>query len=228
MVGRGEALEVRPQRRLAEHQPNARRCPGAPVAGQFVAQRHQAGGAGEPQERRRRPLTQAAKILTEPGLDRPQAAPVQALDEPADEAKGILEGEPGIALTPLRDARVPNMPAGDPQGAGSARPSRQSTRWEDGVEQRQTKRRQDRRGSEIGISIRSRIAASPINCRGVWSPRSSPGRSGAPSISGNLVRSSARVAATPGSAKARARSSVSSGDWRCSEPPRWSRQTVQR
>ena len=37
-----------------------------------------------------------------------------------------------------------------------------------------------------------------------------------------------RIAAAPTSAVARRRSSASSGAWRCSVPPRWSRQTAQR
>ncbi len=78
------------------------------------------------------------------------------------------------------------------------------------------------------LSMRSRMATSPTSWRAVWSAISSSTSDSAPSTGANRPRRVARTSSTPTSAAIRARSSSSSGPDRCSEPPRWSRQTVQR
>ena len=77
-------------------------------------------------------------------------------------------------------------------------------------------------------SMRSMIATRPTSWRGAWMPSNSSISDGAPSTVGNRSRAQVSAASRPGSAVARRRSSASSGAWRCSVPPRWSRQTVQR
>ena len=101
MVGDAEALEAGPDRRLAQHQADARRRCAAAGRRRLVVQDAQAGRAREREDRGRGPLPQAAQVLAEPGLERPERAALEPLDEAADEADGVLEGQPRVALAPL-------------------------------------------------------------------------------------------------------------------------------
>ena len=194
----------------------------------IVAQRRQPARAGQRDDRRRRPLAEAAQVLAEPRLDRARRAALEPLDEAADQPEGVLEGEPRVALAELGrrslagrapTRRAAPRPGPDPSPGG----------WRAG------RRGRTRGGAPPGPAPpagrprsargwrRGRPAGGPV-CRS----SSSSGSVSAPSISGNRLRSVARIASAPTSAVARRRSSASSGAWRCSDPPRWSRQTVQR
>ena len=79
------------------------------------------------------------------------------------------------------------------------------------------------------LSMRSRMATSPTSWRARVEGHAARRRATRrPSTGANRPRRVARTSSTPTSAAIRARSSSSSGPERCSEPPRWSRQTVQR
>ena len=96
------------------------------------------------------------------------------------------------------------------------------------MQERQAQGGQDRRGPEVALD--------PVEDRGepdelagrVQREQLVDERLGAIDRGEARPRSAARTSSTPTSARARTRSSSSSGPWRLLRPPRWSRQTVQR
>ena len=73
VVGRGQALQARAHRRLAEDEPDPRRrAPSARSPSDRRAATSSPDGPRQPEDRRRGPLPQAPQVLAEPGLDRTQ------------------------------------------------------------------------------------------------------------------------------------------------------------
>ena len=140
----------------------------------------------------------------------------------------VLEGEPRVAFAELDPALRPDVAGRDAHAGGSARAGRQAAGRQDRVEQGETERGEDRGGPQVRLDpLEDRAEADELARRVQVEQlvgRASPRRR----RRGSATRSEARIASAPTSAVTRRRSSASSGAWRCSEPPRWSRQTVQR
>jgi hypothetical protein len=62
---------------------------------------------------------------------------LQSLDEAADEADAVLEGEPRIPFSPLAAAGWADPTALDPERTHASRITVQATRRQQGVEERQ-------------------------------------------------------------------------------------------
>ena len=144
-----------PGRRLAEDQadPGRRRGPAlAAAVGVGVGdERVQPRRTGQPDERGRGPLPQAPQVLAEPGVDRAVGAAVEPLDEAADEADGLLEGDPRIALAPLLGRGQLHVAGRDVEVAGPAGRRRQAAGRQDRVEEGQPQRREDRGRAQVRL-----------------------------------------------------------------------------
>ena len=70
VVGRGQAVEARPHRRLAEDEPDPRGRRRPAVGGRIVAQGSNPLGLASAEDRGRGPLPEAPEVLAEPRLDR--------------------------------------------------------------------------------------------------------------------------------------------------------------
>ncbi len=151
MVGGGEPVEARSLRWLAEDEPDAGCRRGPAVCLGVVVEGRQPARAGQREDRRGGPLAQAAEVLAEPGLDRTRRPAFEPLDVPADEPECVLEGEPRVALAELGARRLPDVPRRDAQRGGPALAGRQPAGRQDGVDEGQTKRGEDRGGTELAF-----------------------------------------------------------------------------
>ena len=201
--------------------------PAAPS--RLVAQtREPRTGSTSAEDRGRGPLPQAPQVLAEPGLERPERAALEALDEAADEAEAVLEGEPRVALAPL--GRRSAAGRGRRRcGGRRSRPGAVARRLAGRIACRNASRSaaRDRRGAQVALDAvedRRRARRAGAACAGRAARRRA--RS-APSTGREAVRERSPAAARPRRpAAARARSSSSSGAWPLLRPPpRWSRQT---
>ena len=194
--------------------PARRGCSGVGI----VLEEPQAGRARQGEDGGRGPLPQAAQVLAEAGLERTEGAALEPLDEAAHEADRVLEGEPRVALAPLR----PTPAASRARRRSAAAPIRPgaSVRRLAGrmrVQEGESQRRQDGRGPQVALD--------PVDDRGQADQlaRRVEGEQLVDQVLGAVDR--------PGSARAgrrgprrprrrhasRTRSSSSSGAWRCSD-----------
>ncbi len=98
-----------------------------------------------------RPLSEAAQILAEPGLERPGDPALEMLDEPAHDPERVLERKPRVALAKLGPRLRADVTRRDAQRARLARLGREPAGRQDRVQQRQAERGQDRRGPEVPL-----------------------------------------------------------------------------
>ncbi len=151
VVGAGQAVEAQAHRRLAEHQADLGRRARPAVAGRLVAERQQAARAGEAEDGRRRSLAQAAQVLAEPRLDRSGRSALEPLDEAADLAEGVLEGEPRVALAELGAALRPDVPGRHPQGSRPAGLGGEPAGRQDGMDEGQAEGGQHGRSAQVAL-----------------------------------------------------------------------------
>ena len=187
-----------------------------------------APGVATPDDRRGRPLAEAPEVGADPRLERPDRRRSRC----AGRSRGRSETPPRTRATGFARGRGPER-ASEPgrRRSGSSGCDRDPSRggWPGGP----------RGGTPAGARIRpAPPAARPRSDRG--SPRgrraagpcggrgSSPQAGPTGPAAGNRSRSEARIAAAPTSSTARARSASSGSAWRCSRPPRWSRQIEHR
>ena len=231
VVGGGQAIEARPHRRLAEDQPDARGRRRPAVGGRIVAQERSSPLAlASPRTAVAAPSPRLRRSSPSRAWIGPGGPALEPLDEPAH-ARGTR---------PRRRATGCARGTASRSAAGRGRTRRAALRRRPGPVARRLagriewSKREPERGQD-----RARRAGPPRSARGsrrgrragaaVCRSSSSSGSVSAPSMPGKRAakrgahRLGARHPADP-----RRRSSASSGAWRCSEPPRWSRQTVQR
>ena len=151
VIRRRQPLHARPDGELAEHQPQPRGRQAPSARRGLVLEEAQSGRARQGEDRGRGPLPQAPQVLPEPCLERAERPALEALHEPADEPDGVLEGEPRVALAPLRRGRELDVAAHDPERHGPAGRERQAARREDRVQEREPQGREDRRRPEVAL-----------------------------------------------------------------------------
>ena len=151
MIGRGESLEVRPQRRLTEDQADPGRRGLPPGSVRIVAEGEQPARAALGEYGGRRPLTEASEVFAEPCLDRSGRPALEALDEASDHPERILEGIPRVAFAELGASRSSHVTRGDAQGGGTARLGGEPARREDRVEEGEAERGKERRRPQVAL-----------------------------------------------------------------------------
>ncbi len=157
VVGSSQPFQARAHRRLTEHEPDPRRWCRPPIAARVIAKRQEPGRPGQSEDRGRRPLAEAAQVLSQACLQRTERAPVEPLDESPDGAKGVLEREPRVAFAPLGGGWWSDVAAGDAQPGRAARLGGQAARGQDRVQEGQAQ------CGEHGC--RAKIALDPLQDR---------------------------------------------------------------
>ena len=96
-------------------------------------------------------LAQRMQVLAQPRLDGAERPTVEALDEPADRAKSLLEGEPRVALAELGRVRQTDVPARHPDRRDASGSGGQPAGRQDRVQQGQPEGSEQGRGSEVAF-----------------------------------------------------------------------------
>ena len=222
-VRQRQPLLVRADRRLAEDEPDPA-APAAPIAppspGSQPSDRA-ADGPATPSTALAVPSTRLRRSRADARLDRAERAALEPLDEAADEADAVLEGEPRVPLPPLAAAGRPDPAALDPERPDPTRDSR-SGGSPAGARGGMPGEARPRRAPPAGRprpargSPRGRRAGAACGGRaGRRRARRRPRRPGS-----GRAGSRAPSSASSGIARARSRSSSSSGAVRWSAPPR--------
>ena len=222
-----QPVEARAHRWLAEDEPDTGRRSGPAVGVRVVAQHDQAARATEGDHGRRRALAEAAQVLADPSLDRAGRPRFEALDEAADQPERVLEGLPRVALAEAMPLCGRTWP--DDTRSAPVRPGWVASRLDGRIAWRSASRSAARTGAaRRSPSMRSRMAPEPDELAI---------RVQVEQLVGQVLRSghdrearqevgAHRLGTDIGGGPFR--SSGSSGAWRSSDPPRWSRQTMQR
>ena len=151
VIGRGEALQARPHRWLAEDEADARGRGGPAVGVGIIAQTEEPARATQADEGRCRALAQASQVLTEARLGRPLCPTVETLDEPAYQPEGILERQPRVAFAELGPAEWADVAGRHTQRRAPARSAAETTRRQDRVEQGEAQCGHDRSGPQVAL-----------------------------------------------------------------------------
>ncbi len=149
MVGPGQALGNRPEGRRPHREPDPRTDAQPCLVAGLDAQRVERGRRPLLHDRRGGALGEAPQIVAESGRDRAPGAALQPLEEAADRAYPILEGEPGVALAPLRVAGQLDVAALDPERGHPTRRRGQPARRGHGVQEGEPHRRCDGGGAQV-------------------------------------------------------------------------------
>jgi hypothetical protein len=136
---------------LAEHQADPGRRVRAGIRIRVVPECLQPAVRRESKHRGRRAFAEAPQILAEPGLDRSRRAALESLDEASHEPEPVLVGEPWVAFAELRGADGPDVARRDAQRGRATGLGREPARERHGVEHREPKRGEDRRGPELAF-----------------------------------------------------------------------------
>ena len=108
MVRGGQPVERRPERRLGEDEPDARAAAATRIPA-VEPECPNTAGTGEPEQRGRGPLAEAAQVLAEPRRDGPERSALESLHESADHPEAVLEGDPRVSLPPRAGAGQPDV-----------------------------------------------------------------------------------------------------------------------
>ena len=216
-------------RRLAEDEPDPRRRCGPPVGLGIVAE-------GRPGRAARTGATTAVAVPS-PRLRRssprrawigPDVPPSSRWMKPRTSRKASSKASHGLRSRNWVAVWRPDVARRDAQRRGPARAGRRAgwpAGWRGGRRAGGRPGRARRAGRPRSVRGSRRDRRAGGGCAGRAARRPGSRRRGPPGSRSSRV---ARIASAPTSAVARRRSSASSGAWRCSDPPRWSRQTVQR
>jgi hypothetical protein len=91
------------------------------------------------------------QVLAQPRLDGTERPTVEALNEPTDRAKSLLEGEPRVALAELGRVRQTDVPARHPDRRDASGSGGQPAGRQDRVQQGQPEGSKEGRGSEAAF-----------------------------------------------------------------------------
>ena len=151
-VGVGEAVLVGTLRRLADDEAHARTLDRAPddLARLDLECPERRCGA-EADDGGRDPLTQAADVVAEAGRSGPERVALQPLDEAADHAIAVLEGEPRVPFAPLVAGGQLDPAGVDPDVRDAAREAVEPARGEQRVKQRQPEGGLHRRRPQVRV-----------------------------------------------------------------------------
>ena len=177
VIGPREPVGARAQRRRAQDEPDPWPIQGACECLRLQAQRPVGGRRGLLEDDRRRTLAEAPQVLAQACRHGSVVATFQALDEAAHETDAILEREPRVPLPPRRAARRLELARDDPGRHRAAGARGEPAGRRDGMEERETQRRRDGRGTQIALDPfedRARGRRAAAGCGGRATPRRDP------------------------------------------------------